>query len=80
MQMHLVRRGIDLARIRNDRILQEALAVGPDPLHLTMMFNLSHAAASRYTTIAGALLDDADTAPGATANPPANPPSPMEMR
>lgn len=80
LKMHLVRRGIDLARIRTDRILQEALAVGPDPLHLTMMFNLSHAAASRYTTIAGALLDDADTAPGATANPPANPPSPMEMR
>ena len=80
LKMHLVRRGIDLARIRTDRILQEALAVGPDPLHLTMMFNLSHAAASRYTTAAGALLDDADTAARATANPPANPPSPMETR
>ncbi len=59
LKVHLVRRGVDLARIRADRILQEALAVGPDPLHLTMMFNLSHAAASRYSTIAGALLDDA---------------------
>lgn len=78
--MHLVRRGVDLARIRADRILQEALAVGPDPLHLTMMFNLSHAAASRYNTIAGAQLDDADPPPGATANTPGNPSSPTELR
>lgn len=60
LKMHLVRRSVDLARIRADRILTEALAVGPDPLHLTLMFNLSHTAASRYSMIAGALLDDAD--------------------
>lgn len=60
LKISLVRRGVDLARIPADRILTEALAVGPDPLHLTLMFNLSHTAASRYSMIAGALLDDAD--------------------
>jgi hypothetical protein len=40
-----------------DRILHEALSVGPDPLHLTLVFNLSHTAASRYADIAQHLLD-----------------------
>jgi hypothetical protein len=55
---HLRRHGVDLDRIRKDRILHEALTVGPDPLHLALVFNLSHTTASRYATIAQDLLDD----------------------
>jgi hypothetical protein len=36
---------------RADRILHIALAVGPDPLHLSLVFNLSHTAASRYARL-----------------------------
>ena len=36
---------------RADRILHEALAVGPDPLHLSLVFNLSHTTASRYARL-----------------------------
>ncbi|WP_250284029.1 MULTISPECIES: hypothetical protein [unclassified Frankia] len=55
---HLLRRGIYLDRIRADRVLHEALTVGPDPLHLALVFNLSHSTASRYAAIAQNLLDD----------------------
>jgi Transmembrane secretion effector len=57
---HLRDHGIQPERIRGDRILHEALAIGPDPLHLSLVFNLSHSAASRYAGIAEALLDDPD--------------------
>jgi hypothetical protein len=57
---HLRDHGIQPERIRGDRILHEALAVGPDPLHLSSVFNLSHSTASRYAGIAEALLDDPD--------------------
>jgi integrase len=36
LHFHLLRRGIDIERIRNDRVLHEALTVGPDPLHLAL--------------------------------------------
>jgi hypothetical protein len=49
---------IDLDRIRGDRLLHEALTTGPDPLHLTLVFNLSHTTASRYAAIAQHLLDE----------------------
>ncbi|WP_211244113.1 hypothetical protein [Actinospica robiniae] len=51
LQVHFVRRGVDLERIRADRILHEALTVGPDPLHLALVFHLSHTAAARYADI-----------------------------
>ena len=35
-------RGISLEHIRRDRILQEALATGADPLHLALVFNIDH--------------------------------------
>jgi hypothetical protein len=35
-------RGVSLERIRLDRILQEALATGADPLHLALVFNIDH--------------------------------------
>jgi integrase len=54
---HLRDHGIHPERIRADRILHEALAVGPDPLHLSLVFNLSHSTASRYARIAEQLLD-----------------------
>ncbi|MFH9969842.1 hypothetical protein ACH4PR_53080 [Streptomyces mirabilis] len=50
--------GVYLERIRGDRVLHEALTVGADPLHLALVFNLSHTAASRYAAIAQNLLDD----------------------
>lgn len=54
---HLRDHGIQPERIRGDQILHEALAVGPDPLHLSLVFNLSHSTASRYAGIAEQLLD-----------------------
>jgi integrase len=58
LHFHLQRHGVDLDRIRGDRILHEALTAGPDPLHLSLVFNLSHTTASRYVAIAQHLLDD----------------------
>lgn len=57
LQEAFIRRGIDLERIRSDRVLHEALTVGLDPLHLTLVFNLSHSTASRYAALAQKLLD-----------------------
>jgi integrase len=54
---HLRRHGVDLDRIRRDRILHEALTAGPDALRLSLVFNLSHTTASRYADIAQHLLD-----------------------
>ncbi|MFI7669502.1 hypothetical protein [Nocardia sp. NPDC049526] len=50
--------GFSIDRIRADRILHEALTGGPDPLRLSMVFNISHETALRYTTIAEQLLAD----------------------
>ncbi len=50
--------GVNVDRIRADRILHEALTVGPDPLHLSLVFNLSLSTASRYADIAQRLLND----------------------
>ena len=47
-----------LAVFMADRLLHEALTAGPDPLHLALVFNLSHTAASRYAAITQGLLDD----------------------
>jgi hypothetical protein len=54
----LGRGGFSIDRIRADRILHEALATGPDPLHLSLVFNISHTTATRYTTVAEQLLSD----------------------
>lgn len=54
-EMHELGVGID--RVRRDRILHEALTVGPDPLHLSLVFELSLSAASRYAEVAQRLLD-----------------------
>jgi hypothetical protein len=58
LKRHLLHQGVYLERIRGDRVLHEALTVGADPLHLALVFNLSHTTASRYATIAQDLLDD----------------------
>jgi hypothetical protein len=39
----VVNNGSSIDRIRADRILHEALTAGPDPLHLSLVFNISHA-------------------------------------
>lgn len=54
----LWRKGVRLERIRADRILHEALTASPDPLHLSLVFDISHTTASRYADIARALLDE----------------------
>lgn len=53
--------GVDLERIRTDRVLHEALTFGPDPLRLTLVFNLAHSAANRYATFAQNILNDSHT-------------------
>ncbi len=58
LHQHLLSRGVRLDRIRADRVLHEALTIGPDPLHLALVFNLSHTTASRYAAIAQHLRDD----------------------
>ncbi|MFE2090687.1 hypothetical protein [Streptomyces sp. NPDC059460] len=58
LKRHLLHQGVYLERIRGDRVLHEALTVGSDPLHLALVFNLSHTTASRYAAIAQNLLDD----------------------
>ncbi|MBB5157368.1 hypothetical protein BJ970_004902 [Saccharopolyspora phatthalungensis] len=50
--------GFTIERIRADRILREALTAGPDPLHLSLVFGISHNTARRYTTVAERLLSD----------------------
>jgi hypothetical protein len=49
-------RGISLDHIRRDRILQEALATGADPLHLALVFNIDHTNAMTYANAARNLL------------------------
>ncbi|MDX3230431.1 hypothetical protein [Streptomyces sp. ME19-01-6] len=58
LKRHLLHQGVYLERIRGDRVLHEALTVGADPLHLALVFNMSHTAASRYAAIAQSLLDE----------------------
>ncbi|MGW0771113.1 hypothetical protein [Streptomyces sp. NPDC002676] len=43
---------IGLDRLRQDRILEEALANGADPLHLAHVFSLGAKTSLRYTTAA----------------------------
>ena len=50
--------GFSIDRIRADRILHEALTAGPDPLHLSLVFNLDHSTALRYAIVAEHLLSD----------------------
>jgi len=60
VNFHLKRRSVSVERIRRDRILHEALTGRADPLHLALMFGLSHTTASKYTLIACDLLADQD--------------------
>ncbi len=50
-------RGISLEHIRRDRILQEALATGGDPLHLALVFNIDHTNTMAYANAARHLLN-----------------------
>jgi len=44
-------------------VLHEALTARADPLHLALVFGLSHTTASKYTLIACDLLADQPSAP-----------------
>lgn len=58
LNWNLQRHGVSIERIRRDRVLHEALTARADPLHLALVFGLSHTTASRYTVIACDLLAD----------------------
>lgn len=58
ISFRLKRSGFSIDRIRADRILHEALTAGPDPLHLSLVFNISHDTAFRYSKVAEQLLSD----------------------
>jgi hypothetical protein len=58
LNRHLLGDGIDLDRIRADRVLYEALYSRADPLHPTLVFGLSHTMASRSARAVEKLLDD----------------------
>ena len=60
---NLQRHGVSIERIRRDRVLHEALTARADPLHLALVFGLSHTTASKYTLIACDLLADQPSAP-----------------
>ncbi|MDP9843365.1 tyrosine-type recombinase/integrase [Streptosporangium lutulentum] len=61
--------GCSVDRIRKDRILHEALTAGADPLHLSLVFGISHSTATRYTAVAEHLLaDELDQAPSRDLN------------
>jgi len=51
LNWNLQRHGVSIERIRRDRVLHEALTARADPLHLALVFGLSHTTASRYTLI-----------------------------
>ena len=57
LSFHLLLRGVHLEHIRGDRVVQEALAVGADPLHLAEAFRLSAWTAVTYAHIARSLLE-----------------------
>jgi hypothetical protein len=54
----------NIERLRIDRQLEEALAAGPDPLHLAELFGLAEATAIRYATNARHLLERPHEATG----------------
>lgn len=58
IRFRLGRNGFSVDRIRADRILDEALTAGADPLRLSRVFNISHTTATKYTTVAEAILSD----------------------
>jgi site-specific recombinase XerD len=58
LNWNLQRHGVSIERIRRDRVLHEALTARADPLHLALVFGLSHTTASRYMLIACDLLAD----------------------
>lgn len=58
---------IDLERIRQDRILHEALISGADPLRLALVFGISNRTAMIYAGLGRRVLSDAE--PTASAHP-----------
>jgi len=81
----LLPRSVELDRIRGDRVLQEALTVGPDPLHLALVFNLAHTTAARYAAVAEKLLDtppESDPEPwtSSSSDPDPRNPRPVQAR
>lgn len=61
--------GITLDRLRADRHLEEALAYGPDPLHLARTFGISTSTGMRYANEAKRLREVHMSSHGADARP-----------
>lgn len=57
LKKHLLLRGVHLEQIRGDRVLQEALRTGADPLHLAIVFDLHATTAIGYADIARRILE-----------------------
>jgi hypothetical protein len=49
--------GVQPERIRSDRVLQEALVVNANPLHLELVFNFSSQTVIEYADIARRMLE-----------------------
>lgn len=56
--LRMNRIGCSVDRIRKDRILHGALAGGADPLHLSLIFGISHSTAAGCSAVAEHLLAD----------------------
>jgi hypothetical protein len=72
LNWNLQRYGVSIERIRRDRILHEALTARADPLHLALVFNLSHTVRGAADPLAGTMeimisLDAADALTSLTA-------------
>jgi hypothetical protein len=58
LNWNLQRHGVSIERVRRDRVLHDALTARADPLHLALVFGISHTTASKYTLIACDLFAD----------------------
>ena len=63
-KQYLLQHGVRLEDIRMDRVLDEALVHGPDPLDLALMFGMTATTAIRYAEAARRILDQGE--PGAS--------------
>jgi len=71
-KQHFVPAGIRLDLIRRDRLLEEALTFGPDPLHLVAVFGLDRFTAIRVVELARRILDDTQADPHQINRTPSN--------
>jgi hypothetical protein len=64
---------VELERIRQDRILHEALISGADPLRLAVVFGIDHSTAMAYADLARRVLADGHPQPATAPRMPGQP-------